>query len=1262
MANVYLALKKGVVFVLLLVCQAAIAQPVINSFSPTSASPGVPVTINGSGFSPVPGNNIVYFGPVRATVQSGGTNVLNVTVPVGATCAPITVTVNGLTAYSRLPFNVSFHNSNTTLDTSSFGARKNVFGFQSARIVTLADLDRDGRADLFVPNLGNTLTVLRNTSTAGTVSFAPNKNFPGGPIPYHSATGDFDGDGKLDIAVANWNNGGVGSVSVLRNRSVNDTILFDTASYASGNGTHRVTIADIDLDGKPDLLAVAYNSYYISVFRNTTTTAGAITFAPRILISTNPSPYDISITDMDGDGKPDIVSSYGVGNGGVSVWKNYSVPGSISFGIRANYSTANTAVRLKVGDLNEDGKPDVAVANLSSARLSFFRNISSAGNIVLAARQDIATGSRPQSIDIADLNGDGRLDIAVGCDTPQAICIHPGIAGDSIRFGPRVDYRTGRQVNDLTIGDVDGDGEPDLAFPNLILNSGHAVTVLRNLQNGESPIINSFTPTSAATGSFVTITGKYLSTTSAVKFGAAWADSVRIVSDSVVKARVNNGATGNITLYTLYGVATKPGFTYVGDTIPDSTAPVIYSFTPTSGQKGTPVFILGSNFTGTTAVRFGGINADSIIVLSDSVVKAIVDSGATGLVSVITPYGTASKPGFTFIADTIPAPAIKDISPTSGPKGTVVSIFGSSLTGTTAVYFGHVKADSIIVLSDTLIKAIVDTGATGSVSVSTPHGYGYGPVFTYIRDTTNNPDSTLHRPEITNFSPKSGKKGAVITIFGSNLDSTLAVYFGGVKADSIVIISDSVIRATVGSGASGYVAVSTPYGYTSRSGFTFIADTTPVVRNFYPTSGKRGTIVQILGNNLGTTTAVRFGGVLADSVWVTSDTTVRAKVGNGATGSVSVTTPYGTASKAGFTFIADTTPVVRNFYPTSGKRGTIVQILGNNLGTTTAVRFGGVLADSVWVTSDTTVRAKVGNGATGSVSVTTSYGTASKAGFTFIADTTNIPDTTCPVITSFWPTSGQKGTAVYILGNNLIGTSSVRFGGVPADSIVIMSDTMIKAIVDTGATGSVQVISSYCSASKAGFTFIRDTTNFPDTTAPKITSFYPTSGQRGTIVQILGNNLGSTTAVRFGGVLADSLWVTSDTTVRAIVGNGATGSVSVTTTYGTASKAGFTYISDTTINDTLFVNARTAGANGIIQKSFKLYPNPASTYVTWQQPVVNHKTRLQLVDIAGRIVRQMEVGSNTPQTTMQLHGLNTGVYKLVYIDGKNKLTSTLLIK
>ncbi|HEX6432408.1 MAG TPA: IPT/TIG domain-containing protein, partial [Niastella sp.] len=173
-------------------------------------------------------------------------------------------------------------------------------------------------------------------------------------------------------------------------------------------------------------------------------------------------------------------------------------------------------------------------------------------------------------------------------------------------------------------------------------------------------------------------------------------------------------------------------------------------------------------------------------------------------------------------------------------------------------------------------------------------------------------------------------------------------------------------------------------------------------------------------------------------------------------------------------------------------------------------------------------------------------------------NTSFIADTTAPAISTFSPTSGQKGTFVTIFGSNFVSATAVRFGGVLADSIVFKNDTVIVAIVDTGATGNVSVTTPYGAASKPGFTFIRDTTNLPDTTVPVIVSFSPVRGKKGTGVTIYGSHFTGASAVRFGGVLAASVTVTSDNFIYAVVGTGATGNVSVTTPHGIATKPGFT--------------------------------------------------------------------------------------------------------
>lgn len=160
--------------------------------------------------------------------------------------------------------------------------------------------------------------------------------------------------------------------------------------------------------------------------------------------------------------------------------------------------------------------------------------------------------------------------------------------------------------------------------------------------------ITAFTPASATSGTLVTIIGSSFRGTTVVSFGGVFAQSYTVVSDSVIVARVGAGATGNVSVTTTSGTATLAGFTFVqGTTLVG--VPIIISFTPTSARSGTLVTINGTNFSGATAVRFGGVNVVSFIVVSPTQITATVSTGATGSVSVTTPSGTASVAGFTFL-------------------------------------------------------------------------------------------------------------------------------------------------------------------------------------------------------------------------------------------------------------------------------------------------------------------------------------------------------------------------------------------------------------------------------------------------------------------------------------------------------------------------------------------------------------------------------------------------------------------------------------
>jgi IPT/TIG domain len=371
------------------------------------------------------------------------------------------------------------------------------------------------------------------------------------------------------------------------------------------------------------------------------------------------------------------------------------------------------------------------------------------------------------------------------------------------------------------------------------------------------------------------------------------------------------------------------------------------------------------------------------------------------------------------------------------------------------------------------------------------------------------------------------------TINFANLSS---VTFGGVPSLQISYYSDSLIGVYPSTGATGYIKVSNPVSSDSLGVFTYIIS--PFINSFTPNTATSGDTILIRGNNFNATTEVKFGTVSAGSFTVLSDTTIKAIVGNGATGDVEVYTNYGYSVKPGFTYLSK--PLIYSFSPTSATKGTLVTINGDYFTNTTEVKFGGVAADSFFVISPQQINAYVGNGASGNIIVKTTVGADSMAGFTFIA---------APIISSFTPTSAKTGDTVTINGNNFTNINSIRFGNVTAASYTIITPSVLKAVVGLGTSGYVKINTAGGVDSLAGFTYL---------TPPAINSFTPSTGDSGTIVTITGIHFNGATAVSFGGTTAISFTVITDGIITAVVGNGTTGNITVTTPQGTSSLGTFT--------------------------------------------------------------------------------------------------------
>jgi hypothetical protein len=679
----------------LILTQQLLAQPIVSGFSPTSGAVGTVVTITGTNFSAVAGNNTVYFGATKASVTAATVNALTVVVPAGATYEPLTVTTNGLTAYAARPFVVTFPGG-AAITPWSFDPGTIAAGVSPNDVVS-SDVDGDGKADMIVLNGGYpySISVYRNTSSGSTISFAPKVDFNTGEVPVSIATGDIDGDGKTDLAVANFFSF---SISVFRNRSTPGNISFGRTDIPA-HIPDRIVIGDLNNDGKPDMAATNMASGTVSLFKNMGS-PGVIAFAAKVDYPTAKNPTSLCIGDLDGDQWKDIVVSADA----VSIFKNNGLTGSLSFTITGGINTSATPGEIAVADIDGDSKADINLITGSKA-IAVYRNTGSPGNIAFATPTSFQSTTYAADLRISDMDGDGSVDFVIADGANSIGILRNTSTTGAVTFDGVVNVPTETPADHMTIADYNGDQKPDIATAN---QSENSVTFYRN--RIDEPTIVSFSPTQSPAGGNITITGVNLSGVTAVTFGNVAAQSFSVASSTTIHAVVGSGASGDVNVTGATGTGIAKGFIFFP-------APQITSFTPGSAYAGEEVTINGKYFTGATAVTFGGTAALSFSVVSDNVITAIVGEGSSGAVSVTTPGGTVSQTGFTYLVSTI-APVITSFTPVTGPIGTTVTITGN--------YFGASTADNIVYFGAT--RATVLSATATSLTVQVPSGASYQPI------------------------------------------------------------------------------------------------------------------------------------------------------------------------------------------------------------------------------------------------------------------------------------------------------------------------------------------------------------------------------------------------------------------------------------------------------------------------------------------------------------------------------------------------------
>ncbi len=313
--------------------------------------------------------------------------------------------------------------------------------------IAVTDLTGSGHLDLVVSNSGSgSISVFMHGTIPGT--FMPAVNIATGGQPNQVVAGDLTGSGaNLDLALAD--NSPSGNAIILVHDAANPGQFLAPIMLATNNFTPSVAIGSIG-NGKVAVVAATYdingNNGAVYVFVETST--GPVAFAAPVTFAAGAQPQAVRIADVNGDGLPDLVvadygpGSDGTGMAGVSVLlQDAANPGT--FLAPVTYATPPGAVDVAVGDLNGDGRPDLVVASLApfptGAVSVLLQNPSPAAPGTFGTATSYPGFGQPLSVAIGDLNGDGHPDIAVADGTSATVMLQnassPGTFANPVLVG-----------------------------------------------------------------------------------------------------------------------------------------------------------------------------------------------------------------------------------------------------------------------------------------------------------------------------------------------------------------------------------------------------------------------------------------------------------------------------------------------------------------------------------------------------------------------------------------------------------------------------------------------------------------------------------------------------------------------------------------------------------------------------------------------------------------------------------------------------------
>jgi hypothetical protein len=368
------------------------------------------------------------------------------------------------------------------LVTSCYDNNYNFTPFWQDTGVVVADFDGDGTLDVAVaqsyinggPPHAGYVTIYLQTAPG---TFAAPVRYPVGPDPWALAAGDLDGSGHVDLVVttpqATPGVADSGEIAILRHDPSHPGAFLAAQILATGGSGDAVAVGDVTGDGRADIVVAdaSISDAHVILFAQSTT--GTFSAPPVSLsLGANRGSNDVTIHDIDGDGRNDIVMAV---SDGVAILYDNGAGGFLSpVFVAAGINPQGIAA----ADVDGDGRPDIVVANAGYSPLGGI-----GGASVSVLRQTVAGSFASSSIAvpngavqpvIADLDHDGLLDIAVlsfdfldiDGDGQSQVSILRQTAGSPGSFSVTATYNTTLGGSFMAAGDINGDGYTDLIVDN----------------------------------------------------------------------------------------------------------------------------------------------------------------------------------------------------------------------------------------------------------------------------------------------------------------------------------------------------------------------------------------------------------------------------------------------------------------------------------------------------------------------------------------------------------------------------------------------------------------------------------------------------------------------------------------------------------------------------------------------------------------------------------------------------------------------------